>query len=471
MRSAKVNDYWRTLYKRNYDHIIENVNLNGVSGITNVELSKGIFAICGLNGAGKSTIISSLKDIFGLKTTSQDLKKVDGKAVEANIIWKGEKKTLSNKDRTKFIDIDGNQGIINYIDYKQSTDILEYLDQDNLEELLEQYDQNVLDKNALSDLNYIVGKEYDEVRLIEIEDEDSSIPYFKVNIHGIEYDSLSMGIGEHFLFYIYWLFNRIEKTGVVLIEEPETFISINSQKKLMNYIAKKSSEIGLSIIIATHSPYIIKNIRKENICIVSRYSKHVSVIKPIYEKESLSSLGLEIPKRGCIFVEDYVAEIFLSVILSRNHSYLLKEYNIEYVHGETGITERLKFPYSDKFTYKIIGIYDGDMRGKINKDRDKINWKYDFLPVSDAIEIEFKKCIKDNIHKLSILLNCKESKLIYSLSLIEGENHHDWLSDFAKELGVDILHLVNRLFDIWYEIEDNKNQLNEFLTSILEICS
>lgn len=471
MRSVTANDYWRKVYNRNYDHVIEKVNLNGIAGIKEVEFNKGIFAICGLNGAGKSTIISSLKDIFGLKKTKQDLKKINNGYVEANIICKGEKKIISNKDEHKFVEIDENRDRVYYIDYKQATDLLEFLTQENLDELLEQYDDNEFDNELLLDLNYIVGKEYNKVCVIEIEDGESTIPYFRVNIDGLEYDSLSMGIGEHFLFYIFWLLNRIEKSSIILIEEPETFISICSQSKLMNFIAKKASKIGLSIIISTHSPYIIKYIRKENISIVSRYSKYVSVDKPQYNKQSLSSLGLNIPKRGIIFVEDYVAEVFLKIVFSRNCRELLREYNIEYVDGENKITQRLQFPYSNNFTYKIIGIYDGDMKNKIDSKKENINWKYEFLPTNEAVEIEFKRCIRSNIERLCTSLNCEKNILIQSLSKIEGENHHDWLTDFARELGVDVLLLMNKLYDIWYEDKENEKLLQEFVVNIKKTCS
>ncbi|SEN98424.1 AAA domain-containing protein [Amphibacillus marinus] len=63
VRLARANDIWKTVYKRNYEHLIKDINLNGIGGINNVEFQKGIFAICGLNGTGKSTILSSLKDI------------------------------------------------------------------------------------------------------------------------------------------------------------------------------------------------------------------------------------------------------------------------------------------------------------------------------------------------------------------------------------------------------------------------
>lgn len=69
MRSAKVQDYWRRAYKREYKNSILTLDLKGLNNLAEIELSKGVVAFCGLNGAGKSTIISAIKDLVGLSLT------------------------------------------------------------------------------------------------------------------------------------------------------------------------------------------------------------------------------------------------------------------------------------------------------------------------------------------------------------------------------------------------------------------
>lgn len=470
MRSAKVGDYWKNVQRRNYEFYIENVTLNGVGGFQKLDLSNGIFAICGLNGAGKSTIISSLKDILGLKINTQDLKKLNGEIVEAQIVNRGSSIVSRNTESERFLTV-SELDTMYYIDYKLAVDTLEFLDQENLDELLEQYDSNIFDSEMLQEIQYIVGKKYDNVTLIEIDEGDQTIPYFRVKVDTLEYNSLSMGIGEHFLFYVYWIFSKIKTSGIVLIEEPETFISVISQSRLMNFIAKKVSEVGLNVIITTHSPHIIKNIRKENICIVSRFSNNVTVTRPTVDRESLVSLGLEIPKRGCIFVEDFVGELFLKAVISRNFIHILREFNIERLKGESEITTRLQFPFSNHFTYKIIGVYDGDMKEKLSSAvRSKLNWKFSFLPTTVAVEEEFEKCIRENYLQLCEALNVTEDDMIRTLSIIDGEDHHDWLIDFALLLGKDIVVLFEAIFDIWMERDENEVQLNQFIAELKELC-
>jgi predicted ATPase len=470
VRLARANDIWKTVYKRNYEHLIRDINLNGIGGINNVEFQKGIFAICGLNGTGKSTILSSLKDILGLKINNQDIKRISGHNIVANILSNNQLVEVTNQRNSRFLDIIAEDTSIYYLDYKQSTSILDFLDQDNLEELIDQYDENILTQELIDDLSYIVGKEYDEIILYEIEDGEEVIPYFKVKISDIYYDSLGMGMGEHFLFYIFWVFYRLKSSGIILIEEPETFISINSQQKLMDFIAQNTSKLGITVILASHSPYIIKRIKKENIIILNRYSNFVSVVKPSVDRDSLVTLGLEIPKKGCIFVEDKVAEVYLKTILSTHCSYILRDYNIEYVDGHAGITERLRFPNTEKFTYKLVGIYDGDMKEDIERIRDNINWGYAFLPEDTAIELEFKRCLRSNVQKFATMIQVDLDKLVQILSGIEGLDHHDWITELTDQLGKDLALVIEKLFVIWSEVEGNREKIEKFAKDLQEIC-
>ncbi|MFU2016157.1 ATP-dependent nuclease [Peribacillus butanolivorans] len=463
---------WEKVFKRNYDHSLISVNLNGAGGITHMEFNKGIFAICGLNGAGKSTIISSLKDVLGIETNQQDINKIMGKTIEARIGNKSDVFDIYNIDGHRFADLVDKNSSLKYIDYKQSTSILDQLEQTNLEEYLEQFETILLEETDIKKINYIVGKHYDEITLIEIEDGDETIPYFKAKISNLEYDSLGMGIGEHFLFYIFWVLYRIEGNGVILIEEPETFISVNSQKKLMNFIAEKTVSLGSTVVVSTHSPYIIKNITKENILVLSRFTDNVSILKPANDTDTLISLGLELPKRGCIYVEDRVAELFLITLLQKNTSFIPHNYDIEVANGSAEITKRLVFPYSSKIQYKIIGIYDGDMEEEILKIQDKLKWNFSFLPIAPSVEEEFIKCMNSsNLTNFADMIMVDVSLITSVLSRIQGEDHHDWLINFCRGLNKDMSLVINVFYDIWLENAENRDRVNEFVQKIEAFCN
>lgn len=471
MRNAKASDYWNRVNSRKFDKSIDLLCLNGMNGIPDISLGSGVYAICGLNGAGKSTIMLSLKDIFGLQSSGKDIIKLQGKKVEAIITSNKQQQVYSNKDIIKFVELEENKEKVWFIDHDNSINVIKYLSQDNLAELLEQYDQLALEDEDIEDLNYIIGKKYNKVTLINIEDEDGKeIPYFLVESYGIKYDSLKMGIGEHWLFYIWWKVFRTSIDSLALIEEPETFIGIRSQEKLMNFIAKKASEKGISFLLTTHSPFVLKHIKRENISIISRYGNDVDVCKPSENMSILNDLGLEISKKGTIFVEDNVARLFLTVIIQRYDSSILKKYNIEFVGGETYITERLRFPYSKFIDYRFVGLYDGDMKNKVEISKGDDTWKYDFLPTDEPVEVEFKDTMINKIDKLAELTGKVKSELLQVLAKIEGENHHDWYTLFSKETGICLELLTEKLFLLWIEDDSRKEKVQEFEKRLSLLC-
>ena len=89
MRSARAQDYWRTVYQRSYSGKFLEFDLNGLNNIGKISVPNGIFAICGLNGAGKSTLISAVKDILGIPLSDYDLHRLGDKTVNAVFVNKG----------------------------------------------------------------------------------------------------------------------------------------------------------------------------------------------------------------------------------------------------------------------------------------------------------------------------------------------------------------------------------------------
>ena len=143
MRSSAVKDYWRTYLKINHQIEIKEIDLKGINGIERLELKKGIFAICGLNGVGKSTIISAIKSIIGIDLNVKDrlriLKEIDGivnvqQQNEINITSSNGKRLIDviSKEENKYL----------YLEHEQAIDIVNRITKEtNFDELLEQYDE------------------------------------------------------------------------------------------------------------------------------------------------------------------------------------------------------------------------------------------------------------------------------------------------------------------------------------------
>lgn len=466
IRSAKVPDIWRKVEKNSYKYYLEILNLNGLLGISEpINLKKGIFCICGLNGVGKSTVFTAIKDILGIKISNQERIKLNNIGIFGDLKGSNENIPIRNEEGHRLVDIISDDLALEDIDFKKLVKINRFIGQPNFHELIEQYDDNVFTKNDLENLNYLVGKTYDSVVLREIEVEDNVIiPYFQINCNGLEYDSLKMGTGEHFLFYIYWLFKRISTSGIILIEEPEVFISVNSQINLMNFIADKMNEYKFSVILVTHSPFILKNINIDRMLILNNYLNSIDIVKPEYKEDIIHDLGLFTNKKGIIILEDNLALEFFKCICKRYANYYINYYSLEKAGGYSGITKILSIPRLEKMEYTIIGIFDGDIKESGKVQFDDLNWGYTFLPGEKSLEEEFQKLTRIYFKELSEKLHLDEKELRILLAKVQGMEYHDWLIEVCTKIHRDFSTVVETFYELW-EV-DNKSKVEGFLLNL-----
>lgn len=467
MRHARANDYWDKVYRKPCRDFFVEVNLNNVNSIPKIEMPQKILVLCGLNGAGKSTIISAIKDILGLPLTVIDQHRLNNQVVHASYICAGEPLTCSNELGKRLTDHGWDSTQLRYIDCSGSTDAQNYaVNQNNFDEFLEQFEEYELPPEAIEDISYLSGKSYDFCGIRELDDiEDlGTIPYFRVIVDGVEYDSRSMGSGEHFLFFLFWCIDSVKSGTIVIIEEPETYVSIASQLHFSDFLGKQMAKKGISVILTTHSPYILNHIRNENIRVVSRMRNSVFINTPDDDLSAEAILGVDQGKIGTLFVEDRVASDFLTIFLEDRAPHLLKKYSIDIaIGGESAISQRLEFPHSDKIHYSFIGVYDGDMREQINSD--KLNWKYCFLPGTEPLEEKFRKYlyVGDHLSRFCKHLGKDYGKILAQLAKNDGLDHHDWFEELRKYLSIDGKSLVRLFYSI---MKEDTPEFDAFLTEL-----
>ena len=278
MRSAHVTDIWGKVYRRSYNNFFTKVDLMGLNGISNINMNKGLVAICGLNGAGKSTIISAIKDTIGLKLTNNDISRIKGASIKAEITIGKDSVEISNNNGDTLYD-KKEEIEIKYIDSSNGIKTQEsMINQTNVDELLELYEEYKFTSSELEEISYLIGKSYRSCSVYEIDDfegGEGTFPFCVIDDNGVKYDMRTMGNGELFILDMYWCIKRMGKDSILIIEEPETYISIFSQLNFITYIGEIISSKGISVIMTTHSPFILENIKNENIRLF--FSKKVSI--------------------------------------------------------------------------------------------------------------------------------------------------------------------------------------------------
>lgn len=476
MRDAKAQDCWRRILRRGFTYHLKNIDLCGHFGINQVTIVPGIFALCGLNGAGKTTIFTAIKDVLGVPLTAHEIKRCADLSATA----------VFNADNRDDIELNNStlrlsalhpEINVTVIDHAVAGNTLKFFsNQENINEFFEAEEIAEFDAKELESISQIVGKHYNKIEfyeIYEINDDESSAPFFFVTEGGLQYDSLAMGLGEHFLLYSFWSLKRAEKNSILLFEEPETHISIRSQRELIDYLAYQSTENGLSTILSTHSPFILDKIPPKNVYHISRLCGDSTLIIGGTEESyarALKLLGLPPSKDIVIFVEDEVAQYQLQSILKHYRPHYVDRCIIDMLPGESLIKCFLESAPSSLNNNLIIGAFDHDCLSKI--DSGTFQRPHVFLPgTTQSFEKEliglFLK--EDTLRKYSDRKNISFPDLYAKVSALLGEDHHDWIDEFRRALVVSKEELVEDLTFLWTEcnVEETTNFLDS-LDAVLE---
>lgn len=475
MRSAKISDHWRRTYLRNFPTNISSIEYNNIPGLGSGELrfNGGITAICGINGAGKTTLLSAILGVLNpnyIQNSSVHLLKIRNSSVSVQL-------KMDNHEVTRTLTMDGEQIIVvpetvqinsAWIDIPSTSNEMKLLFQDmtNLGELLDQHEPRYLSQEEVGLISYILGKTYSSLISYELELEgDRVVPYFLVTCDEVSYGSELMGAGELSVFFILWQLHRLANNSILIVEEPETFLSPHAQEAILNVFAKFSEEKGIWVILSTHSPNILSRIPPEHVRLISRLRNNVRMIVP-QDQSYLTSLGIPLRKLGVLFVEDRAAREFSKVWISRYAPQLISQLEIRDIDSESKIKGILKeFPTFDGWL-KIIGVFDADQSQKIFE---TYNYPYIFLPGIKSPEEELRECAYIKPEFLATISNRSFETVHMILAEIDGLNHHDWLEELHRRLGMTYEQLIFVLFETWHTCEGNSDFAKESFDKLVEL--
>jgi len=438
MRSCQVNQYWNKLKTKKSNKAFKFIDFNTFRGVTdplNIP-ENGIVAFCGLNGVGKSTILSVIKKIMGFELNEYEKNKVGDVLVKASFVSDGNTlnvdsnlNTLPQKitcdDLFFSIDFETVNGIHN-----------KFIETGNLKEWLEQNESQSFEEKDIQEVNSIMGKNYTKISCVEMEFNDDQVyPYFDVTESAFGYGSEKMGKGEYYILYLFWILMRGGKNSTIILDEPEIGISIFSQKKLMDYLSVCVCEKRFNLMITTHSPFVLERLPIENIKIVAKNGPNISIVQPQNMTDVTEHLDIDSLYEGILLVEDKTAQDYLLWILEKNAPYLLSSYIVSIANGgDTSITHVLSSAENIVHNpFVFLGVFDGDVRDNPTF-KDLKNTV--FLPGIVPFEEEFRQYIQnaDNRKKISASMGLDDSKLMLSISKHCGEDYHDFFINVFKDM-------------------------------------
>ena len=453
-----------------------------------IKLEKGLYAIIGNNGSGKSSLIISIAKLVRPSILNQEFsgsgnRFVNSKITYTNaygfdIVWRKNPNwnAVENYEKmpslkgffessiltgTRFHHLDNKKVQLKSKDIENSKEASEFV-RKNLDYII-----NGIDTSHFKNLYYVnFGK-------------DNKLYYIKFDEENYV-DEFNLSTGEYFLLSILKIiqtFSNRRQTDdlrILIIDEIDIALHPMAQRRFIEKLKEWMIEYNLLVVFATHSLQIINSLSAKEIY----YIEDGNIFNPIYPSYLTSKLFEHTSYDKVILVEDDLAIRFIEKVLRdlKYERFLLKIIPI-------GGWEKVLEIYSQNEKFKYFGkadtlvILDGDIISEANKKPHKIIPKV-FLPFNNIERYCIEKLFKCNNFIIFI------EKIIYPTKIkninIEEINEDEFkvsevntdkikkifrklvneLSNYSNKENIDIL---NKLINYLYEDISNNTNYERFL--------
>jgi hypothetical protein len=300
---------------------------------------------------------------------------------------------------------------------------------------------------------------------------ECTIPFVSARRNSVEVDSTMMSQGELWVHYLHWYLEEAAgQQRVVLIDEPEAFLSVRSQRPLMDRTARSVLANDHQMILSTHSPEMISRFPLENVRLCVRAEGKIRVISPSSFSKVQDAVGVEPPVRAIALVEDEFAAKILEIIFSQFDYTLLREVEVLPVAGSSevisgaGLFRKLR-------RLDCFGVLDGDQRppGKAMPSTTQLPILY--LPGFGSPEAELLKAATSNVAQVARAFGRTKDDVSAALSSVSGLDHQYQIRQFAKELGYSEPVAVHTLSVVWMRNSSVRRAAQSLVNDIRSIVS
>ena len=327
------------------DLLIEIGNIKGINKLEiNMSLEPNVYAITGINGIGKSTLLSCISprlkrpiNFLSLTNYTNENSYIKYKVGNNEEIWNiYDNQWLCNgsEDITEKISLRGFQEgsltngtrffnifSLKFRNFKSIYNIRKELlisADDFVKENLGLLLQN--DKDYYCDLYRLDRKKAEKYCRYK-----GVVYYLKINNRYISQFELSTG--EFLLINLLHLLNNllvrtnnVEKLNLILIDEIELALHPSAIKRLVNFTKSIAKKYNVAIYFSTHSLEIINSLPIENLFYLHRYNKNNIVCEtPCYPAYITRDIYAHNGYDVLILVEDELAKILVNRYIEKNH--------------------------------------------------------------------------------------------------------------------------------------------------------
>ncbi|MFE9495633.1 ATP-dependent endonuclease [Streptomyces collinus] len=310
-------------------------------------------------------------------------------------------------------------------------------------------------------MSYIMGREYELITHQELErfeprpGEPRGWFYYELSYGGMVYGPEGMSLGELATCVILQALRRAATGSIVLLDEPENFLSPRARQHLLNVIVDWAIQRSLSVVIASHSPEIVNHLPPGSLRTVRRRigGQGVVVAAGGIPAQASRVLGLKQRPDALLLVEDEFAKQLLQRLLAFCLPDLHQQIAVEQVKGKDNVALVVRLlGVSRPGGMRFLGVLDGDVR-------EAPTWQVhdwlDFLPGDGDPEATVMEAITDNVKVSAEYLGLDRDHLEQALAETEALDPHDQPATLVEHTGVQQSELIS-FTARWLQASDNR---------------
>lgn len=388
-------------------------------------LERGLYAITGQNGSGKSTIVACASSMFLNLPMKDYFGETEPDAFIDFSLDNNKRSWRKNSNQKWEASISGNMNIKGF--YEGSL-IFGYRFKDTTYDKLKK--SSSIDKSKLHNSHEFIRKNlgiilqgdedyYDHLYEVSREYEGFNGSIFFYEKAGKLISQFHMSTGENLLISILnslYIKNKENKRGskasIIFLDEIELALHPSSLKRLVYFLEEMAKKYGYAIYFSTHSIELISGIKPDNIFYVERYSDgQIGITNPCYPAYATKFLYDHSGYDKVILVEDDLAKSVISRILRDQRLLDSKLVHVLPCGGYSNVIRLADDVIRNNLLGKIASIsiiVDLDVKEKAIEFRKKNNYangaNLNFLPIESL-----EKYLRQNLY---LKVNPKLFKLL-----------------------------------------------------------
>ncbi len=434
MRRSNVQRDYETLSSADHPYPLRAITIDGHVhlGTVTALLESGVTVFCGVNGVGKTQFLKTLSAHLDGGDTGDATVDVDVHAIARMV---------------KCVHVDTGWECFDTVNQVSRTS--------SLDEKRVASDQPPKDKQTAALLGFILNRDYDSASAQELDRDDidgtgtSTWYYYELTYRGATYGPREMSLGELAASIVLRALRTARYGSVLLLDEPENFLSPQARRRLLDVIVSHAVERKLSIVIASHSIEMAHRLPTTSLRTIERdpQGTGVAVDRMTFPSQVARAIGIEQRPDVLLLVEDAFARLLLKAILARQLPAWRMELGIVESgreHGTVGggdgaVVQAAKALSDNDIGIRVLGVLDGDAREQKGF-RDKPYLA--FLPGLDAPEGVVLDAVAASPSSAAAAFDVPEEAIAKGLRAVEGVDSHDRPATLCQAVGVEVTEIV-----------------------------